>query len=79
MFKTVFDCKKKCRNRFVVTCMTTWGYVHIEDLLKTTLNAFYFPRAWNEGRPWVSRETLNTLYNQYKTEKEKVTCSETTK
>lgn len=31
---------------------------------------FYFPRAWNGGRPWVTRERLQQLFNQYKEEKE---------
>jgi predicted RNA-binding Zn-ribbon protein involved in translation (DUF1610 family) len=78
-FKTAFVCPKKCGERFIVSCEDSWGYVHVEDLLKSSkLNAFYFPRTWNEGRPWVTRESLQQKYNEYKAEKEKVTCSETT-
>lgn len=77
-FKTAFVCPKKCGGRFLVTCLETWGYVDTKYLLeRTKLDAFYFPRAWNEGKPWVSRESLQQKYNAYSTEKEKVTCSET--
>lgn len=77
VIKTAFVCPKKCRGRFIVTCEKTWGYVDVEYLLEhTKLESFYFPRAWNEGRPWVSRETLTKLYNDYKKSKEAIACSE---
>ena len=76
VFKTAFMCPKKCHTRFIVTCMMGWGFVQAEYLLKnTTLSSFYLPRAWNEGKPWVSRESLQQKYDAYKKEKE--TCSVT--
>lgn len=77
--KTAFVCPKKCHTRFIVTCQQEWGYVDVEYLLeKTKLEAFYLPRAWNEGRPWVSRESLQKKYNEFNAEKEKLPCLETT-
>jgi hypothetical protein len=71
-FKTAFVCRKRCGcERFVVTCNKEWGYVDTTYLLeRTKLAAFYFPRAWNGGRPWVTRETLQQMFNQYKQDKE---------
>ena len=75
--KTAFVCPKKCHTRFIVTCQQDWGYVDVEFLLeKTKLEAFFFPRAWNEGRPWVSRESLQKKHDEFKTEKERIPCSE---
>lgn len=74
VFKTVFVCPKKCGQRFVVSCDEAWGYVDTKYLLeRTTLEQFYFPRAWNEGKPWVSRSALENKYDEYK--KEKDACS----
>jgi hypothetical protein len=71
-FKTIFVCKKRCAcPRIVVTCNKEWGYVDTSYLLEhTKLAAFYFPRAWNGGRPWVTREVLQQKFDQYKEEKE---------
>jgi hypothetical protein len=71
-FKTAFVCRKRCGcERFIVTCNKEWGYVDTTYLLEQTkLAAFYFPRAWNGGRPWVTRENLQKMFNQYKEEKE---------
>lgn len=71
-FKTAFVCPKKCRGRFVVSCQKEWGFVEVDYLLnKTTLEQFYFPRVWNGGQPWVSREDLQKKLIEYKKEKEK--------
>lgn len=73
VFKTIFACPKKCHARLQVSCHAEWGFVRIEDLLtKTKLDAFYFPRAWNGGQPWVSRESLQQKYDAYKKEKESI-------
>ena len=75
-FKTVFACPKRCGCRTQVTCNKTWGYVSTEHLLAdTACNAFYFPRAWNGGRPWVTRDALHLMYRQYLEEKERALCS----
>ncbi len=79
VFKTIFVCPKKCKERFAVTCQEKLGYVDTEFLLeRTKLDRFYFPRAWNGGRSWVSRESLQKKYDEYKAEKENVSCSQTT-
>jgi hypothetical protein len=68
-FKTIFACKKKCQQRFVVNCLEKWGSVSTYYLLNnTTLEEFYFPREWNEGRSWVDRATLKILYEEFKKE-----------
>ena len=70
--KCIFICSKKCHVRLPVTCLKKWGYVSTEYLLNhTKLGGFYFPRAWNEGKPWVTREALKKKYDEYLTEKEK--------
>lgn len=77
VMKLAFVCPKKCHVRLIVTCGEKWGYVDTDYLLgHTTLDAFYLPRTWNEGGPWVSREALQKKYNEYQTEKEAVTCSD---
>lgn len=69
-FKTAFVCPKRCGGRFIVSCQREWGFVGVDYLLeKTDLDKFYFPRAWNGGRPWVSREDLQKKYDEYKKEK----------
>lgn len=72
VFKTAFVCRKKCCQRFIVSCHKEWGFVDVEDLLKTVLPAFYLPRVWNNRRPWISRADLEQKYNEYKKEKESV-------
>jgi len=74
VFKTVFACQKKCKGRFMVTCMERWGSVDVGYLLeKTPLSAFYLPRSWNSGRSWITREELQSKHDQFKKEKE--SCS----
>jgi hypothetical protein len=74
VFKTAFVCQKKCHGRFIVNCQKEWGFVEVKYLLdQTEFPAFYFPRVWNEGRPWVSREDLQKKYREYQQEKENVT------
>ena len=69
--KTAFVCPKKCKTRIIVTCQQDLGYVETEYLLKQTrLDRFYFPRAWNGGRSWVTRENLQKKYDEYRAEKE---------
>jgi len=68
--KTVFVCAKRCKERFHVHCHKEWGFVRVEDLLKTALPTFYLPRTWNNRRPWISRADLQQKYDEYKKEKE---------
>ncbi len=71
VFKTAFVCPKKCATRFIVSCHAAYGYVDVSFLLEQTkLEKFYLPRAWNGGRPWVSRQDLQQKYDEYKKEKE---------
>lgn len=71
-FKTIFVCRKRCHERFPVSCFKEWAFVSVQDLLKTPLPAFYLPRAWNHSRPWVSRDVLTQKYAEYTKEKEVV-------
>lgn len=41
-------------------------------LLDTHSARYYFPRAWNNYKPWVTWEALNEKYEQFK--KEKASC-----
>lgn len=51
-----------------------WVSFRTDDVLATKSNRYYLPRAWNDGRPWVSWEDLNKKYEEYK--KEKTSCTE---
>lgn len=66
--KAVFVCPKKCHQRFFVNCQKTWGWVLVEDLLKLPLDRFYFPRAWNEDAPWITKDALSEKYVSYQKE-----------
>lgn len=46
-----------------------WVSVSVEDLLKLTAPKFFLPRAWNEGRNWITHEALDMKYKSYKQEK----------
>ena len=66
---TRFSCHKKCQHSFVVRCARTWGYIRVEHLLEMDLDRFFFPRVWNQGQSWVSREELQKKYAEYLYEK----------
>lgn len=53
-----------------------WLVVRTEDLLKLQAVGYYLPRDWNEKGPWISRETLQMKFDQYK--KDKQSCLEAT-
>ena len=77
---TSFVCLKKCRtlqkdSPIVLYVSKAWASVSVEELLKTPLEGFYLPRAWNENGSWVTRLTLETKYLEYLEEKEKALCS----
>ena len=72
-FKTIFACRAKCLKHLAVSCRERWGYIRTEYLLENTnLDRFYFPRGWNDFRPWVSRDELRALLAKYKHEKEQI-------
>lgn len=71
-FHTVFVCQKKCKGRFPVRCWEKWGAVDTTYLLEgTKLEAFYFPRPWNDGRSWIGRRELQLKFDEYNKEKDK--------
>jgi len=73
IFSTAFACAKKCKCRILVRCWERWGSVSTRYLLeRTTLEAFYFPRPWNEGRPWIGRRELQLKFDKYNKEKDDV-------
>lgn len=49
-----------------------WASFPTFALLATHSERFYFPRAWNDGRVWISWEGLNNKYEQF--QKEKKAC-----
>lgn len=55
----------------MVVANQKWAGFPTPTLLQTKSTRFYFPRAWNDGRPWVSREDLSKKYDEYVSEKEK--------
>lgn len=71
-----FVCLKKCKSVWVFRYTDAWAVIPVDSLLAASLSAFYLPRAWNEGRPWIGREHLEKKYNEYIAEKEKVRCLE---
>lgn len=65
----------KCRASEAVLTLKTandkWVAYAVTDLLATQATRFYMPRAWNDGRPWVTWKDLNEKYEEYVREKEK--------
>jgi hypothetical protein len=55
----------------VESCDKYWVYVRVEDLLATSLERFFLPREWNMYRPWVRRDALQKLYQDFLADKEK--------
>ena len=57
--------------------ISKWWGIRTADLLEQfpTQVRFFFPREWNQGRPWISREDLTERYQSYL--KEKAECSRT--
>lgn len=47
-----------------------WVGYTTTTLLATASPRFYLPRAWNDGRSWITWEALNQKYNEYEKEKE---------
>lgn len=75
----LFKCEKRCLStgldlRFVVGISRLWAAVSVVALMGTDLERFYLPRAWNDGRSWISREELQDKYAAYVAEKE-AACS----
>jgi hypothetical protein len=65
----------KCRasSRILMLKVTNdkWVGYSVVDLLATDAPRFYFPRTWNEGRPWITWDELHKKYHEYLKEKEK--------
>lgn len=47
-----------------------WAAIAVSDLIYSKSKRFYLPRAWNDGRPWISMDDLSRKYLEYKKEKE---------
>lgn len=50
-----------------------WATIPTAALLAADVPAFFLPRAWNENGPWITKDRLQTRYNDYL--KEKNECS----
>jgi hypothetical protein len=72
--RVMFTCSKKCRIRIVAMCEAEWAYVRTEDLVKSALDKFYLPRAWNTSGVWATREELNTRLTQFRKDRETASC-----
>lgn len=69
----VFTCHRKCASDFrvVISLSRLWAAVPVDSLLDNERTPrFFLPRAWNDGRPWITREELHDKYLAYKAEKE---------
>jgi hypothetical protein len=61
----------KCEVRIELTPVDAqWVSFSVRTLLATKHQQFFFPREWNNGYPWVSREKLETLYKNFLANKE---------
>lgn len=47
-----------------------WYTARTADVLSLGLPRYYLPRAWNPGRGWIDHESLASMYEAYKKEKE---------
>jgi len=68
-----FICQKACANRqvraFLVEPSGRWAGFSAQHLLDSGSSKFYFPRAWNDGASWISREKLQMKLDEYNKEK----------
>lgn len=46
-----------------------WVAVRIDELLQTDVSRFYFPREWNPGGQWITRDELQKKFNAFRIEK----------
>ncbi len=53
----------------IVLVDARWASVAVEELLELNAPKFFFPRAWNEGRNWITHEALKNKYRLYQEEK----------
>ena len=72
--RVMFTCSKKCRIRVIAMCESEWAYVRTEDLVKSSLEKFYLPRAWNTSGVWATREELEARLTQFRKDRETASC-----
>jgi len=59
-----------CHNHNIAVVLSErWAGMSTEALLQTSATRFYFPRAWNDGRPWIRRKDIEKKYAEYVSEK----------
>ena len=63
------SCAPHGKPLFVKSRNGRWASFSTFDLLATHSDRFYFPRAWNDGKVWVTWEGLNEKYQQFQKEK----------
>lgn len=51
-----------------------WVTIRLIELLATKADRFYLPREWNVSGPWITREQLNELHQQFLEEKGALIC-----
>ena len=68
--KAICCINSKCNTMLSLNVVNEkWAGFDTVTLLATKSARFYFPRAWNDGRPWVSWEKLYAMYNEFEKEK----------
>ena len=58
-------CTESCPIVVRVTYVEGWGRVPTGVLLNLALPRYFLPRGFNKSKPWISRETLQELYDQW--------------
>jgi hypothetical protein len=61
----------KCHTELTLEfCGDEWFFVKVEDLLELERDKFFLPREWNGFHPWVTKEKLRNLYEEFLAAKE---------
>ncbi len=74
-FCGVWRTEKECRCNTPLTLITEteiWASVLTLSLLTSNKERLFLPRAWNQGRPWISRDALKEKFFSYVKEKSNV-------
>ena len=51
-------------------CGDEWLFVRVKELLYFSRDKYFLPREWNGFHPWVEFDKLESLYNEFKKQKE---------
>lgn len=65
-------CAERCKMSLELRVYSRWAAISTSYLLGLSADRFYLPREWNTGKPWISKADLQTKYDTFKKEKEKI-------